>query len=504
MPQWSFGLDLSSLTDGVLASSTLSLYADAENVLQGMSFTATMPVTSVISLKLTADLAYNNPGESMESGHDADITANVAENVRSLFDKALEETDWSQTSYIEGRTATLTYVAEGQTLMTQTVAYDTSTGALLSYTDLPDLSSFNGEGYTYSWGSIGAISGNTTIDAVKTPNEYTVTIRSEYEIDGLECVRTEGGYFVYELTYTYGTRLDLPVGTEYAKTYELAAFEGEGGSVSSVENITSDVVLTAVWEEIEYTVTYTVLGEVYTTQTYGYGEALVLPEASAEGFAFEGWDTDALTVEGDMTVEAILSATVTLGSDFAAEGFAQGEGGWYRSYSLQGTAAEDFAFGLQLSCAGYAQFGWWCEGDGWQYVSSLAGLDGKAVWTAWVSEVKVEVTEAKKSWGLWTINGRYTGGAFSGVVSEQIAASAGISCSAQAWLKLSKDGVNDFDTLNSGNSVGVAADGSFGKDSMTSASDLFGSAKYGGAKVAVTYTYGELSLTLEGVAWKEK
>ena len=504
MPQWSFGLDLSSLTDGVLASSTLSLYADAENVLQGMSFTATMPVTSVISLKLTADLTYNNPGESMESGHDADITANVAENVRSLFDKALEETDWSQTSYIEGRTATLTYVAEGQTLMTQTVAYDTSTGALLSYTDLPDLSSFNGEGYTYSWGSIGAISGNTTIDAVKTPNEYTVTIRSEYEIDGLECVRTEGGYFVYELTYTYGTRLDLPVGTEYAKTYELAAFEGEGGSVSSVENITSDVVLTAVWEEIEYTVTYTVLGEVYTTQTYGYGEALVLPEASAEGFAFEGWDTDALTVEGDMTVEAILSATVTLGSDFAAEGFAQGEGGWYRSYSLQGTAAEDFAFDLQLSCAGYAQFGWWCEGDGWQYVSSLAGLDGKTVWTAWVSEVKVEVTEAKKSWGLWTINGRYTGGAFSGAVSEQIAASAGISCSAQAWLKLSKDGVNDFDTLNSGNSVGVAADGSFGKDSMTSASDLFGSAKYGGAKVAVTYTYGELSLTLEGVAWKAK
>ena len=504
MPQWSFGLDLSSLTDGVLASSTLSLYADVDNVLQGMSFTATMPVTSVISLKLTADLTYNNPGESMESGHDADITANVAESVRSLFDKALEETDWSQTSYIEGSTATLTYVAEGQTLMTQTVAYDTSTGALLSYTDLPDLSSFNGEGYTYSWGSIGAISGNTTIDAVKTPNEYTVTIRSEYEIDGLECVRTEGGYFVYELTYTYGTRLDLPVGTEYAKTYELAAFEGEGGSVSSVENITSDVVLTAVWEEIEYTVTYTVLGEVYTTQTYGYGEALVLPEASAEGFAFEGWDTDALTVEGDMTVEAILSATVTLGSDFAAEGFAQGEGGWYRSYSLQGTVAEDFAFGLQLSCAGYAQFGWWCEGNGWQYVSSLAGLDGKTVWTAWVSEVKVEVTEAKKSWGLWTINGRYTGGAFSGAVSEQIAASAGISCSAQAWLKLSKDGVNDFDTLNSGNSVGVAADGSFGKDSMTSASDLFGSAKYGGAKVAVTYTYGELSLTLEGVAWKAK
>ena len=504
MPQWSFGLDLSSLTDGVLASSTLSLYADAENVLQGMSFTATMPVTSVISLKLTADLTYNNPGESMESGHDADITANVAESVRSLFDKALEETDWSQTSYIEGRTATLTYVAEGQTLMTQTVAYDTSTGALLSYTDLPDLSSFNGEGYTYSWGSIGAISGNTTIDAVKTPNEYTVTIRSEYEIDGLECVRTEGGYFVYELTYTYGTRLDLPVGTEYAKTYELAAFEGEGGSVSSVENITSDVVLTAVWEEIEYTVTYTVLGEVYTTQTYGYGEALVLPEASAEGFAFEGWDTDALTVESDMTVEAILSATVTLGSDFAAEGFVQGEGGWYRSYSLQGTAAEDFAFDLQLSCAGYAQFGWWCEGNGWQYVSNLARLDGKTVWTAWVSEVKVEVTEAKKSWGLWTINGRYTGGAFSGAVSEQIAASAGISCSAQAWLKLSKDGVNDFDTLNSGNSVGVAADGSFGKGSMTSASDLFGGAKYGGAKVAVTYTYGELSLTLEGVAWKEK
>lgn len=498
-PAWTFGLNLSAVTNNVLGDATLILNADESGTLKGMTFS-----TSLSVLALSATLDYVNPGESMESGHASDVTKNVADEVRALFDKAIDRTDWSQTSYIEGKTATLTYVAEGQTLGTQTVAYNTATGELLTYTDLPDLSGFNGGDYTYSWGAVGNISGDTTLNAVKTPNEYTVTIRSEYEIDGLEYVRIEDGYFIYELVYTYGTCLDLPVGTEYGKMFEIVSFDGEMGEISSVENITSDIVLTAVWEEIEYTVTYTVLGEVYMTQTYGYGDALEFSDAYVDGFTFEGWATDVLAVENDMTIEAILSVTVTLGSDFAAEGFVLEEDGSYmQSYSLQGTAEEDFVFDLPLTYAGYAQFGWWHEGNGWQYVSTLSGLDGEIVWTAWIEDISVNITEVSKDWkSTWTVRGDFTGGAFAGKMSQKIAESAGIASSSRATLFISKSDSTIDDELEKD----MAFTGnSFGKSGMTSWNGFWSNSYgFGGAKVAVTYTFGDLSLTLEDVGWKAK
>lgn len=46
---------------------------------------------------------------------------------------------------------------------------------------------------------------------------------------------------------------------------------------------------------------------------------------------------------------------------------------------------------------------------------------------------------------------------------------------------------------------------SFGKSGMTSWNGFWSNSYgFGGAKVAVTYTFGDLSLTLEGVGWKAK
>ena len=489
--EWTLGLGLSALTGGALSDASVTLSAEG-GVLKSLDLETKLSV-----LTLGASLGYANPGADMESGHASDKTVNVAERVSAALGGLPDGFD----GYKEGTAATLVYSVDGGEIGRQEIAY-AADGSVMTSLALPDLEAYNG-GYTYSWGALGAVGGDVTLEAVRTPNVYTVTLRSEYEIDGLDCSRIEGGYYVYEFDYTYGTTLALPVGAEHGSAYSLAYFTDGGDVVTEISGIQRDVTLTAVWEEIEYTVTYTALGETYAVMTYCYGDALVLPECDVPGYEFLGWLTDAEYVTGNMTVEASLSVTVTLASDFAADGMTDGGEAFVRGLTLTGTRAEDFALGVSLSGDGRTQFGWWHNESGaWSRVTSVAGLDGETVYAAWISDIAVTITEASKSWGTWTINGSWSGG-FVGATSIEIAESAGVTVTAQAWLKLSKDGATDFDTLNSGNSVS-ADGGSFGKGSMTSANDLFGSAKYGGAKVAVTFSCGDLTLTLESTAWKAK
>lgn len=442
--KWTLGIDLSSFTDGVIGASTVDLAANADGVLQSLTFK-----TSLISfVNLNATLGYMNPGESMNGDHFDDITRDIAEEVRTLTGKTLENTDWSQTSYFEAKSATITYTLDGKEIDSQLVAYDAS-NELLSEIILPDLSEYNKRGYTYSWGDFVFGGSDMTVAAQKTPNEYTVTLYSAYEIDGYTPARTENGAFVYELAYTYGTRLSLPVGTEWNKTYRIGSFaDKEGKTYSYIENITADIALETVWEDILYTVTYTAFGEMVYTQYYHYGEEINVPEGyDVAGFAFGGWNCDVTVAESDMTIQALYTVTVTLASDYAANAdgvvFAgNDETGYFGSYSLEGTAAEDFAFDLPVSAIGYTQFGWWHEADGaWTNVASLAGLDGQTVWALWVTDFNASVTYAQKQnksgfEGIWysikydyNIEGNFAGGEISGVKSREIAEKIGLTAS---------------------------------------------------------------------------
>ena len=435
--KWSVGLNLSSLTDGALAESTVTLNAGADGVLSSLGFSSS--VYGFVSL--SADIGYVNPGESMESGRAQDVTSDVGQRLRPLYGAALETTDWSKVSYIEGAPAALTYTAEGRTLSSQSVAYDTATGAVLTQLVLPDLSAFNQGGYTYSWGALGQVYGDTEYRAQKTPNVYTVSLYSAYEIDGYSYDHTDGGSFVYVFSYTYGTRLELPVGAESAKTYEIARITDDtGAAFSAVEGILSDLTLEAEWAEIEYEVTYTVFGETVAVQKYGYGEALVLPdEYAVNGYVFAGWNSDAQAVVSDMTIEGVYAVSVTLASDLAAEGFTAGENGWYKEIVREGTVYGDFVFADAAQVSGYTQFGWWLEeAGGYAYVDSLAGLDGKTLWALWVSDFTASSTTASKKntsgfdgWLYsikydYTVTGTYTGGEVSGTVGQKIAAAIGL------------------------------------------------------------------------------
>ena len=503
--EWEIGLNLSSLTDNALGESTVTLKA-TDGVLKSLVFESM--VYGILSLEAT--LNYVNPGESMGSAETVgDVTKNIAAETEELFGKAIDEADWSSTSYIEGRPAMLDYTLDGAVLDSQQVAYDTTTGKLLTDLDLPDLSGFNVGGYTYEWAGEPS-GGSTSFAATKTANEYTVTLRSEYEIDGYEVAYTDGGVYVYELPYTYGTQLSLPVGTVSSDPlgYEIVGFTDESGAdITEVNGIVGDITLTAVWEPIEYTVTYSVFGNNVGTQTYHYGDTLELL-ASAQGYSEVVWESAPETVTDNMTVNAVYaSVTVTLASDFAADGFTAGEGGYYKEYTLAGESAEAFELSYTLSPEGYTQFGWWSSAGGsWQNVTSLAGRSGETVWTVWVNQtLTVDLTTVSKSGGsTWTFAGTYT--AFdAGTMSETIANAVGIGSTANVWYILHMKpwiGSEKDDNLNYGNSYS-ASNGSFSNSGMTSANALVATVKYGIVRVEATYSYSGLTATASGSDTKD-
>ncbi len=74
-----------------------------------------------------------------------------------------------------------------------------------------------------------------------------------------------------------------------------------------------DLALYAGWTETvpEYTAVYYVDGTLYVTQTYGEGDAVVLPDPpSKEGFVFKGWKnyTDGMTAAGNMGFCAVFES----------------------------------------------------------------------------------------------------------------------------------------------------------------------------------------------------
>lgn len=489
---WTLGIGLGALTGGVLGDASVQLRAGADGVLEDIALSASLSV-----LTMNAELKYVNPGAEQESGHAVDVTENVAGRVSRLLAKAIARGD----GFAEGRAAVITYSADGNAIGSEEMAYSAE-GEVLTELEMPDLTGYGNGGYTYSWGELASVSGDVTLEAEKAANSYPVVLVSEYEIDGLDGEVRDGAY-VYELTYTYGTTLALPAGAVSGMAYSLSYFTDGSERFTEVSGITSPLTLTAVWEEIEYTVTYTVLGEVYDVITYGYGDELILPECAPAGYTFVRWDADTDIVTSDMTVEAVLSVTVDVISGTAADGMERRDDAYASSVRVEGKTAGDFATLPDFTADGYESFGLWVKGDdGWRHATDLAGMDGAELYAAWVSDISVTITEAGKSfWSTWTVRGTFSGGTFDDDISREIASDAGVTTSARAQLCLYKvDGsgnITDTDKLSE-----VSADGgSFGKSGMTSFFGVTGT-WHGGAEVTVTLSCEGMSLTLTSRAWQ--
>ncbi len=95
----------------------------------------------------------------------------------------------------------------------------------------------------------------------------------------------------------------------------------------SFENITEDVVITALFNEnlqsdsdIFHTVTI-VIGNNITTQIVPHGQSADLPSnIEVAGYVFRGWDKDFSNITSDITITAILEKTITHTVTFVVEG----------------------------------------------------------------------------------------------------------------------------------------------------------------------------------------
>lgn len=143
-------------------------------------------------------------------------------------------------------------------------------------------------GYTFSGWS--ADSDNITADTVITANYETANCTVTF-------LDRDGG-IISTGSVPYGTAPQVPGRTGHT-------FTGWDGSW---HNVKSDLVLTAQFRQLSYTVVFVdgLTGEQIAVATVPYGTAAEKPDAPThDGYVFLGWDTDTACVKEDLTVIAL-------------------------------------------------------------------------------------------------------------------------------------------------------------------------------------------------------
>ncbi|HJA02978.1 MAG TPA: InlB B-repeat-containing protein [Candidatus Gallimonas gallistercoris] len=316
--KWVLTFNGGALTGNVLGDIEVTLGTDENGCISSLGVIAGME-KSLFKVDLSADLTLKNAGENFANvGEYTDLSAELSEGMGAAIEEN-NENGW--TSHLEAAKSTVSFVVDGETVETQDVFV--SGDKVLSELSYPDLE--EREGYTAS----GWTQNGLTYTAKYVPNVYFLHFESDRAVEGWS---QENGKWTFTLEYAYGTQgFELP----FAKDLEqyIAYFTDEAGvryrSAEDLLTVLSDKTLTAVWEEREYTVTYTDGDTVLGSEVLHYGDALTFPQApEKEGYRFVGWDTAESTVTGDMTIEALyepLSFTVTIVSSLPYEGFVEAE-----------------------------------------------------------------------------------------------------------------------------------------------------------------------------------
>ena len=109
-------------------------------------------------------------------------------------------------------------------------------------------------------------------NAVFNVNEYTVT----WYVDGVEYDKN---------TYDYGADIIAPADPSKVG-YEFGGWDAAVPETMPAE----DLEFNAVFNVLQYTITYYLNGAVYQTYTYDYGAAVEAADPSKVGYIFNGWD----------------------------------------------------------------------------------------------------------------------------------------------------------------------------------------------------------------------
>ena len=213
--------------------------------------------------------------------------------------------DMTVTAQYSANSYSITYTINGDEYTAQTYEFGAAVSAP-EYT-VP-------EGHTFSGWDIPETmpAENLVLDAALTVNSYTIT----YTINGEEYTAQ---------TYEFGAAVSAP---EYTVP-EGHTFSGwDIPETMPAENLVLDAALTV----NSYSITYTINGEEYTSQTYEFGAAVSAPEYTVpEGHTFSGWDIPETMPAENLVLDAALTVneyTVTYninGEIYAIQVYAYGE-----------------------------------------------------------------------------------------------------------------------------------------------------------------------------------
>lgn len=355
---WNITINGDAIASGVLGDLAFTLKTDADGYLRNIGVKAT--VVSVITA--TAELTWRNPGGIMEGGV-TDATNDIQAQLERDMAQILADADWTQKTYYEGEYTTVTFRAGDSVLGTQDVVRDPSDGTLYTELNYPALDGVKApDGQSYVWEEVTKVDRNSYIDAKAVANVYRLVFRSAEEVTG-EGWSKNGDVWEYVVErYSYGSELALPFFKTNAR--EIVSFsDRDGHAFTSILDkwyiFEDEIVFTANWEYIDYTVTYDVDGKL-ERQTAHYGDALGFPAHEKTGYTFTGWLCEGETVgedgtvTGDMYITAQFEAQtfeITLVSDYAIESDAftftlQTEGTYANKYVATFTFTYDTAVTL--------------------------------------------------------------------------------------------------------------------------------------------------------------
>lgn len=202
------------------------------------------------------------------------------------------------------------------------------------------------------------ITGNVTYTAQYTPCKYTITVESEYEINGIafafDSEEYKDGKWYYTFTYEYDSFIVLPssiiITDDSGTRHHLDgfAFDAAGAVSNNMQNVTAPTTMYAKWSVVQSLITFTSTETgVSYTQNYNDGDSLSnLPEVPARAHYTGEWDIkENYTVHGDDTIYAKytpITYTVRAISYQSVDGYTHDEskGYWYKEYSYTYKGAE--------------------------------------------------------------------------------------------------------------------------------------------------------------------
>jgi len=224
------------------------------------------------------------------------------------------KTDYEITGTTSDKTYTVIFEVEGEEVHKETVKY----GQSVSLYNYAPAEGYDFNGWDRTADELTNITENMVVSGTvskKTFNIYYVvtdnTVGIE-EADEVSC-NTATGTVVYTATVEYGD--------SYAVDYVLALNEGEvfdgwyinGNKVTSIDAVKESYIITGTKSLKEFTVTYTINGEYYSSESVKYGMKATLPEYTpAEGYDFGGWDIPEDINLKSITSDVVINAYVTI------------------------------------------------------------------------------------------------------------------------------------------------------------------------------------------------